>query len=229
MLINHLISVFILFFAVFQFFQIFCIAVPFLLMIPFGGFSQVHDSCNNCPVNFFEICVLCKWYAYGRAMGEKSCLHILLGTYSRLAPLIHVSMLLPRDFYVSIAFYCAVYSSRFLCFRKLFSAHDWIFSPAIPMPFPYMILLEEIMKYYCTSLLTLLHHIFIHFFVSWFYRNYGIPLHLIHELYETFRNFKIRIADYIRYRKITSNMNDSFPDATSNELNAWVACSNKPI
>ena len=37
--------------------------------------------------------------------------------------------------------------------------------------------------------------------------------------YETFRNFKIRVADYIRYRKITSNMNDRFPDATAEELN----------
>lgn len=51
-------------------------------------------------------------------------------------------------------------------------------------------------------------------------RNYGIPLHLIRELYETFRNFRIRIADYIRYRKITSNMNDRFPDATPEELNS---------
>nr|KYP52693.1 E3 ubiquitin-protein ligase HRD1 [Cajanus cajan] len=50
--------------------------------------------------------------------------------------------------------------------------------------------------------------------------NYGIPLHLIRELYETFRNFKVRVADYIRYRKITSNMNDRFPDATPEELNA---------
>ncbi|XP_014521215.1 ERAD-associated E3 ubiquitin-protein ligase HRD1B-like [Vigna radiata var. radiata] len=50
--------------------------------------------------------------------------------------------------------------------------------------------------------------------------NYGIPLHLIRELYETFRNFKVRVADYIRYRKITSNMNDRFPDATPEELTA---------
>ncbi|KAK3042775.1 hypothetical protein RJ639_001048 [Escallonia herrerae] len=49
--------------------------------------------------------------------------------------------------------------------------------------------------------------------------NYGVPLHLIRELYETFRNFKVRVADYIRYRKITSNMNDRFPDATPEEIN----------
>lgn len=53
-------------------------------------------------------------------------------------------------------------------------------------------------------------------------RTYGVPLHLIRELYEIFRNFRIRIADYIRYRKITSNMNDRFPDATPEELNSCV-------
>ena len=53
-------------------------------------------------------------------------------------------------------------------------------------------------------------------------RNYGLTLHLIQELYETFRNFKVHVADYICYRKITSNMNDRFPDATPEELNAWV-------
>uniref|UniRef100_A0A0E0LAS0 E3 ubiquitin-protein ligase synoviolin-like TPR repeats domain-containing protein n=1 Tax=Oryza punctata TaxID=4537 RepID=A0A0E0LAS0_ORYPU len=57
------------------------------------------------------------------------------------------------------------------------------------------------------------------FFIAIFL-NYGVPLHLIRELYETFRNFRIRIADYVRYRKITSNMNERFPDATSDELNA---------
>ncbi|WVZ81433.1 hypothetical protein U9M48_028810 [Paspalum notatum var. saurae] len=57
------------------------------------------------------------------------------------------------------------------------------------------------------------------FFIAIFL-NYGVPLHLIRELYETFRNFRIRIADYIRYRKITSNMNERFLDATEEELNA---------
>ncbi|KAF3602023.1 hypothetical protein F2Q69_00038189 [Brassica cretica] len=52
------------------------------------------------------------------------------------------------------------------------------------------------------------------------FRNYGVPLHLLRELYETFRNFQIRVSDYLRYRKITSNMNDRFPDATTEELTA---------
>lgn len=37
-------------------------------------------------------------------MGEEACLHILCGTYSGLAPLIHVSVLLSCDFHVSILF-----------------------------------------------------------------------------------------------------------------------------
>lgn len=58
----------------------------------------------------------------------------------------------------------------------------------------------------------------LYFFVG--NRSYGIPLHLIRELYETFRSFRMRVADYVRYRKITSNMNERFPDATQEELNA---------
>ncbi|GJN28954.1 hypothetical protein PR202_gb17132 [Eleusine coracana subsp. coracana] len=57
-------------------------------------------------------------------------------------------------------------------------------------------------------------------YVNFYAKNYGVPLHLIRELYETFRNFRIRIADYVRYRKITSNMNERFPDATADELTA---------
>lgn len=59
--------------------------------------------------------------------------------------------------------------------------------------------------------------------LMWGCRNYGLPLHLVRELYETFRNFKARVADFIRYRKITSNMNDRFPDATAEELGRSVS------
>ncbi|XP_020699318.1 ERAD-associated E3 ubiquitin-protein ligase HRD1 isoform X2 [Dendrobium catenatum] len=57
-------------------------------------------------------------------------------------------------------------------------------------------------------------------FLFFAFESYGVPLHLIRELYETFRSFRMRVADYIRYRKITSNMNERFPDATAEELNA---------
>ncbi|KAI3823735.1 hypothetical protein L1987_05176 [Smallanthus sonchifolius] len=79
---------------------------------------------------------------------------------------------------------------------------------------------KAVYTFYLELIRDLLHlSLYLCFFLVIFV-NYGVPLHLIRELYETFRNFKLRIADYIRYRKITSNMNDRFPDATPEELNA---------
>ncbi|XP_059667387.1 ERAD-associated E3 ubiquitin-protein ligase HRD1B-like isoform X2 [Cornus florida] len=79
---------------------------------------------------------------------------------------------------------------------------------------------KAVYTFYLELIRDLLHlSMYLCFFLVIF-MNYGVPLHLIRELYETFRNFKIRVADYIRYRKITSNMNDRFPDATPEELNA---------
>lgn len=77
---------------------------------------------------------------------------------------------------------------------------------------------KAVYTFYLELIRDLLHlSMYLCFFLVIF-MNYGVPLHLIRELYETFRNFKVRVADYIRYRKITSNMNDRFPDATPEEL-----------
>ncbi|XP_057472055.1 ERAD-associated E3 ubiquitin-protein ligase HRD1A-like isoform X1 [Actinidia eriantha] len=79
---------------------------------------------------------------------------------------------------------------------------------------------KAVYTFYLELIRDLLHlSMYLCFFLVIFLK-YGVPLHLIRELYETFRNFKVRVADYIRYRKITSNMNDRFPDATPEELNA---------
>lgn len=78
---------------------------------------------------------------------------------------------------------------------------------------------KAVYTFYLELVRDLLHLSMYLFFFLVIFINYGVPLHLIRELYETFRNFKIRVADYIRYRKITSNMNDRFPDATAEELN----------
>ncbi|KAG5224402.1 ERAD-associated E3 ubiquitin-protein ligase HRD1B [Salix suchowensis] len=79
---------------------------------------------------------------------------------------------------------------------------------------------KPIYTFYLEFVRDLLHlSMYLCFFLVIF-MNYGVPLHLIRELYETLRNFKIRVADYIRYRKITSNMNDRFPDATAEEIDA---------
>lgn len=50
---------------------------------------------------------------------------------------------------------------------------------------------------------------------------YGLPLHLVRDLYDTFRTFKQRVADFMRYRRLTSNMNDRFVDATPEELSRY--------
>ncbi|XP_050386236.1 ERAD-associated E3 ubiquitin-protein ligase HRD1B-like isoform X2 [Argentina anserina] len=79
---------------------------------------------------------------------------------------------------------------------------------------------KHVYTFYLELVRDLLHlSMYLCFFIVIF-MYYGLPVHLIRELYETFRNFKIRVADYLRYRKITSNMNDRFPDATPEELTA---------
>ncbi|KAL6127430.1 hypothetical protein ACLB2K_070795 [Fragaria x ananassa] len=79
---------------------------------------------------------------------------------------------------------------------------------------------KHVYTFYLELIRDLLHlSMYLCFFIVIF-MYYGLPVHLIRELYETFRNFKIRVADYVRYRKITSNMNDRFPDATPEELTA---------
>jgi len=47
---------------------------------------------------------------------------------------------------------------------------------------------------------------------------YGIPLHIIRDLYYTFRSFVTRLADMVQYRRATYNMNERYPDATEAEL-----------
>ena len=54
--------------------------------------------------------------------------------------------------------------------------------------------------------------------------HYGMPLHLIRDLYVTFRNFRARVSDFIRYRRITSNMHRRFPDATREDIEREPTC-----
>ncbi|KAG6426234.1 hypothetical protein SASPL_110454 [Salvia splendens] len=77
---------------------------------------------------------------------------------------------------------------------------------------------KAVCTFYLELIRDLLHLTLCMCFFLIIFLNYGVPLHLIRELYETFRNFRIRVADYIRYRRVTSNMNDRFPDASPEEL-----------
>lgn len=49
---------------------------------------------------------------------------------------------------------------------------------------------------------------------------YGVPLHIIRDLYMTVRSFIVRVRDIIRYRQATTNMNERYPEATPEELSA---------
>lgn len=50
--------------------------------------------------------------------------------------------------------------------------------------------------------------------------NYGLPLHIVRDLYMTFKSFIQRCRDLIRYRRATANMNEKYPNATTAELEA---------
>ncbi|GIL68641.1 hypothetical protein Vafri_21890 [Volvox africanus] len=63
---------------------------------------------------------------------------------------------------------------------------------------------------------------FVHLFVygTFFaivFMHYGLPLHLVRDLYSTFRNFRVRIADFLRFRQVTARL-DRFPNATDEDL-----------
>lgn len=47
---------------------------------------------------------------------------------------------------------------------------------------------------------------------------YGMPLHIVRDLWVSIKNLQRRIASYFRYRKITANLNERFPNPTEEEL-----------
>lgn len=69
-----------------------------------------------------------------------------------------------------------------------------------------------------TELMTDMLHLLVYlvFFIIVF-THHGLPLHLIRDLYITFRNFRNRISDFLRFRQVTARM-DRFPDATPADL-----------
>ena len=63
------------------------------------------------------------------------------------------------------------------------------------------------------ELVTDLLQLFVYFvFFLIIFAYYGMPVHLVRDLYVTFRNFRKRVEEFIRYRRVTANLNDRFPD-----------------
>lgn len=49
---------------------------------------------------------------------------------------------------------------------------------------------------------------------------YGLPLHIVRDVYMTIRSFIQKVRDLIRYREATRNMHERYPTATESELSA---------
>jgi len=58
-------------------------------------------------------------------------------------------------------------------------------------------------------------------FFSIIFTYYGMPLHIVRDLWMSYVNLKRRLVIFNKYRHLTANMNERFPDATPEEL---VAC-----
>lgn len=48
--------------------------------------------------------------------------------------------------------------------------------------------------------------------------NYQLPLHIVRDVYVTFRSFIQKCRDLYRYRRATRNMNELYPNATAEDL-----------
>lgn len=55
-------------------------------------------------------------------------------------------------------------------------------------------------------------------FFSIIFTYYGMPLHIVRDLWMSYVNLKRRLVIFNKYRHLTANMNERFPDATSEEL-----------
>lgn len=53
---------------------------------------------------------------------------------------------------------------------------------------------------------------------------YGIPIHIMRDLFMTLRSFIKRVNDFIQYRNATRDMNARYPDATAEELGRENTC-----
>ena len=53
---------------------------------------------------------------------------------------------------------------------------------------------------------------------------YGMPIHIIRDVALTIRSFYKRITDFVRYRQATRDMNERYPDATSEEVAGEDVC-----
>ena len=61
-------------------------------------------------------------------------------------------------------------------------------------------------------------------FFSVLLASYGLPLHIMRDLFLSFRSFFKRVADFVRYRNATRDMHERYPDATPDEIGREDVC-----
>lgn len=57
-------------------------------------------------------------------------------------------------------------------------------------------------------------------FFSVIFLRFGLPLHILRDVYMTFRSFLSRCSDLVRYRRATRDMDAQYPNATPAEMDA---------
>src|SRR2546430_17218094 len=53
---------------------------------------------------------------------------------------------------------------------------------------------------------------------------YGLPIHIMRDVFLTARSFFKRLRDFMRYRRATRDMNERYPDATIEEISQADTC-----
>lgn len=77
---------------------------------------------------------------------------------------------------------------------------------------------KSVAVFYLELALDLLHLIMYSAFFVVIFSTFGIPIHLVRDLYWTFRNFQTRVRDFLRFRRIAAHMDRRFPDATPEDM-----------
>lgn len=81
---------------------------------------------------------------------------------------------------------------------------------------------QGVYVFYLDLVTTMLHLVVYLFFFIIVFNHYGLPLHLMRDLYWTFRNFRNRVSDFLRYRRVTVNMDSRFPEASAEVRWGWL-------
>jgi E3 ubiquitin-protein ligase synoviolin len=65
--------------------------------------------------------------------------------------------------------------------------------------------------------------IYIVFFFMLF-SNYGLPIHIVREVWVAFHNFQRKLTSFLKYLRLTSNLDSRFENATAEEISAAGDC-----